>query len=129
MSRSTRKFVLDTQLFIQAFRNQQANEALQEFHRNFSPFEYLSVVVAQELRAGIKRPGDRKRLEDNVLGIFDRAGRIITPSESAWHRAGDVLAEMARNLVLVMRGTESNWERDPLLNDPQVQAALVEDMR
>jgi len=38
-------------------------------------------------------------------------------------------AEMARNLVVMIRSTETDWERDPLLNDPQVQAALVEDMR
>ena len=38
-------------------------------------------------------------------------------------------AEMARNLVVMIRNTEPDWERDPLLNDPLVQAALVEDMR
>lgn len=38
-------------------------------------------------------------------------------------------AEMARNLVVMLHTTESNWERDPLLNDPQVQAALVEELR
>jgi hypothetical protein len=37
--------------------------------------------------------------------------------------------EMARNLVVMIRATEPDWERDPLLNDPTVQAALVEDMR
>jgi hypothetical protein len=36
-------------------------------------------------------------------------------------------AEMARNLVFILRATEKDWERDPLLNDPQVQAALVEE--
>lgn len=36
-------------------------------------------------------------------------------------------AEMARNFVLILRATEKDWERDPLLNDPQVQAALVEE--
>ena len=35
-------------------------------------------------------------------------------------------AEMARNLIYILRATEKDWERDPLLNDPQVQAALVE---
>lgn len=35
-------------------------------------------------------------------------------------------AEMARNLVAIMRVSEKNWERDPILNDPRVQAALVE---
>jgi len=28
-----------------------------------------------------------------------------------------------------MRATEKDWERDPLLNDPQVQAALVEEVQ
>jgi hypothetical protein len=38
-------------------------------------------------------------------------------------------AEMARNLVVMIRSTETDWERDPLLNNPEVQAALVEEMR
>ncbi len=38
-------------------------------------------------------------------------------------------AEMARNLVMIIRGTETDWERDPMLNDPRVQAALVEEMQ
>ena len=38
-------------------------------------------------------------------------------------------AEIARNLVVMIRGTEADWERDPLLKDPRVQAALVEDMQ
>jgi hypothetical protein len=38
-------------------------------------------------------------------------------------------AEMARNLVVMMRNIETDWDRDPLLNNPEVQAALVEEMR
>jgi hypothetical protein len=37
--------------------------------------------------------------------------------------------EMARNLVVIMRATEKDWERDPLLNDPRVQGALVEEIQ
>ncbi|HMD98227.1 MAG TPA: hypothetical protein VKM93_12975 [Terriglobia bacterium] len=35
-------------------------------------------------------------------------------------------AEMARNLVVMLRATDPDWERDPVLNDPLVQGALVE---
>ena len=59
MTSTTRKYVLDTQLFIDAFRDHTANDALQPFHRGFAPFEYLSAVVAQELRAGVRRTRDR----------------------------------------------------------------------
>jgi predicted nucleic acid-binding protein len=87
---TTRKYVLDTQLFIDAFRDQTANDALQQFHRGFAPFEYLSAVVAQELRAGVKRTRDRKALERNVLDVFERSGRMFALSASAWHRSGDL---------------------------------------
>jgi len=36
-------------------------------------------------------------------------------------------AEMARNMIFILRASEKDWERDPILNDPQVQAALVEE--
>jgi hypothetical protein len=38
-------------------------------------------------------------------------------------------AEMARNLIVIMRATEKDWQRDPLLNDAGVQAALVEEIQ
>ena len=76
MTRATRKYVLDTQLFIDAFRDPIANEVLQRFHRAFAPFEYLSVVVAQELRAGVRRERDRKALERNVLSVFERSADV-----------------------------------------------------
>ena len=37
----------------------------------FAPFEYLSVIVAQELRAG--GPDDRKSLERHLLNVYERA--------------------------------------------------------
>ena len=91
MTRGWRKYVLDTQLFINAFRNPAVNEELQQFHRAFSPFEHFSVIVAQELRAGV-RARDRKALERHVLKVYERSSRTITPSADAWHRSGDLHA-------------------------------------
>jgi predicted nucleic acid-binding protein len=111
----SRKYVLDTQLFIQAFRDRSANEALRQFHKGFAPFEYLSAIVAQELRAGVQRPQDRRALEENVLEIFARANRTITPSADAWHRSGDLLAEMARKEGLQIAGLSKAFANDVLL--------------
>lgn len=115
MIRATRKYVLDTQIFINAFRDPVANEALQRFHRAFAPFEHLSAIVAQELRSGVKRPGDRKALERNVLRIFERASRIVTPSANAWHRSGDVLADMAKQEGLEIARVSKAFANDVLL--------------
>ncbi len=113
--RAAPKFVLDTQLFIRAFRDLAANQALQEFHVARAPFEYLSSVVAQELRAGIRRPSDRRALELHVLGIYERVGRLITPSVGAWNRSGDVLAAMMREEGLELSGVSRSFSNDILL--------------
>jgi predicted nucleic acid-binding protein len=113
--RGSRKYVLDTQLFINAFRDPVANEALQQFHRAFSPFEHFSVIVAQELRAGVRHPRDRKTLERNILKVFQRANRTITPSPDAWHRSGDVLAEIARQEGLEITRVSKAFANDVLL--------------
>jgi predicted nucleic acid-binding protein len=113
--RKTRKYALDTQLFIDAFRDATANETLQRFHQAFAPFEYLSVVVAQELRAGVKRDRDRKALEANVLGVFERSGRTFAPSASAWHRSGDLLSDMARQEGIEIGRVSKSFANDVLL--------------
>lgn len=95
MNRPERKFVLDTNLFIKGFRDASANLELQRFHAVFAPFEYFSVIVAQELRSGLRSQTDRKALEKSVLGPYSRRGRILVPSEKAWHESGDVLAELS----------------------------------
>jgi predicted nucleic acid-binding protein len=112
---AARKYVLDTHVFIDAFRDRAANEALQRFHRAFAPFEHLSVVVAQELRAGVKRREDRRALERNVLTVFERAGRTISPSANAWHRSGDLLSDMARLEGLEVGRVSKAFANDVLL--------------
>ncbi|MFN8060255.1 MAG: PIN domain-containing protein [Vicinamibacterales bacterium] len=115
MKGAPRKYVLDTQLFIDAFRDPAANASLQAFHRARAPFEYLSVVVAQELRAGTRRPADRRKLERHVLGVYERVGRVVTPSTTAWHRSGDVLSAMARDEGLELARVSKAFANDVLL--------------
>jgi predicted nucleic acid-binding protein len=129
VSRTPNKYVLDTQLFIDAFRDRAANEALQQFHRAFAPFEYLSVVVAQELRAGLKLERDRKALERNVLSVFERSGRIFAPSAKTWHRSGDLLSDMARKEGLEIGRVSKSFANDVLLalSCRELGAVLVTD--
>ena len=115
MTRQTRKYVLDTHLFIDGFRDRTANEALQSFHRDFAPFEYMSVIVAQELRAGVRSPRDRLRLERHVLKVYERTGRVVAPSVNAWHASGDVLARMARADGLEVARVSKAFGNDLLL--------------
>ena len=115
MTRPYRKYILDTHLFIDGFRDPAAKETLQQFHRLFAPFEYLNVVVAQELRAGTRSLQDRRALERQVLEVFERAGRTIVPSAAAWQQSGDVLAEMARKDGLEIARVSKSFANDIIL--------------
>lgn len=115
MASPDHKYVLDTQLFIQGFREPGANEALQRFHRSFAPFEHLSAIVAQELRSGTRSARDLKALERHVLTLFGRTNRVIVPSIRAWHQSGDVLAEMARKDGFEVARVSKAFANDVLL--------------
>lgn len=114
-SRSERRYVLDTNLFIRAFRDPAANEELQRFHQLFAPFEFLSAVVAQELRAGARSTPARRLLERQVLEPFVRRDRVVTPSARAWHESGDLLADMAVDEGLDVSRVSKAFGNDVLL--------------
>jgi predicted nucleic acid-binding protein len=115
MPRAERKYTLDTNCFIQGFRTPDGVAALQQFHRLFAPFEYLSVVVAQELRAGTRSVVERRKLERHVLAPYIRTGRVLTPSAQAWHDAGDVLSELVRREGLDLGRVSKAFGNDILL--------------
>jgi hypothetical protein len=75
--------------------------------------KYLQAVARFE-------KGDHSRETLNMMRDAYAAARVSPLPAPA-------RAEMARNLVFMLRASEKDWERDPLLNDPQVQAALVEE--
>jgi predicted nucleic acid-binding protein len=75
----------------------------------------LSVIVAQELRAGVKQASDRKALERHVLRVFARASRTITPSPDAWHRSGDLLSELSKQEGLEIARVSKAFANDILL--------------
>jgi predicted nucleic acid-binding protein len=120
-----RKVLLDTNLFIQGFRDQEANASLQRFHQLFAPFEYLSAVVAQELRAGARSQHDRRLLERHILSLYRRRGRLVTPSAQAWEGSGDVLAELGRREGLNLSRLSKAFGNDVLLALSCREAGIV----
>ncbi len=115
MPRAERKYALDTNCFIHGFRTPAGVAELQQFHRLFAPFEYLSVVVAQELRAGTRTAADRRKLERHVLAPFVRTNRILTPSPRAWHDSGDLLSDLVRREGLELGRVPKAFANDVLL--------------
>lgn len=109
------KYALDTNLFIAGMRTALGATRLAEFHAFFAPFEYLSAIVIQELRAGLQTPAAAKRFDAAIVDPFRRRGRLVTPSFSAWQTSGAVLSTLVAQDHLDLRRVSKRKVNDILL--------------
>jgi predicted nucleic acid-binding protein len=115
MAAAPRKFVLDTNCFIDASAADTGAAAFVEFCARAAPGLYLSTVVAAELRAGAKDVRHRRVLERQVLAPYVRRGRVINPSAAAWEALGSTLADLAEDEGLVVREVPRSFIFDILI--------------
>lgn len=108
------KYALDTNIFIDAFADAGEEERLVAFHVRYAPFEYLSAVVALELRAGVRRR-DAESLQANVFAPFERRGRVFAASYATWKQAGVALALLASSEGLRLSQVSRAFFNDVLL--------------
>jgi predicted nucleic acid-binding protein len=111
----TRKFVLDTNCFVDASRADDDAAAFAEFCAKAAPGLYLSTVVAAELRAGAGSARDRRTLERQVLSPYRRRGRVLNPSPAAWDALGTTLAALVEQDGLVVREVRRSFVFDVLI--------------
>jgi predicted nucleic acid-binding protein len=89
-----RKYLIDTNLYIQAFRSSQAATDLKQFYTHSSPSIFLSSVVLHELLVGALNPKKLDEIQEEIAKPFRKTQRIITPSQEAWEAAGAAIAEL-----------------------------------
>jgi predicted nucleic acid-binding protein len=110
-----RKYVLDSNCYIDASRDPQALGELRQFSDWAAPGLFLSSIVASELRAGAGPLKDRKKLEQNILGPFVRRRRVLTPSAAAWDVLGLTLATLRQQEGLQLAQVPRSFAFDVLL--------------
>lgn len=110
-----RKYLLDSNCYIDASRDVRALAALQEFVAWAAPGLHLSSVVAAELRAGARSVRDRRIIEDRLLGPFARHERILAPSAAAWDALGRTLAALRDRDGLALAQVPRSFAFDVLL--------------
>lgn len=123
----SRKFVLDTNCFIDASRSEVGADAFAEFCARMAPRLYLSTVVAAELRAGAGTSVDRRVLDRRVLGPYVRRQRLVNPSAAVWEGLGTTLARLADDEGLVLGKIRKSFVFDILiaLSCREIGAVLV----
>lgn len=115
------KCALDTNIYIDAFRDPGVEAALLRFLERALPFTFLSAVVMQELAAGARTAAQLRELERSVFQPFVRRGRVFAPTRAAFVRSGRLIAAVAAR-----EGWPTIHENPSLLNDALLAASCRE---
>lgn len=109
------KYVVDTNLYIEATRSEEAADDLNAFYARSLPRIHLHSVVAQELLAGAVRPSLEHRLYEEIIYPFEAVGRVLTPTHWSWKRAGEIMARLVREKRLSPGGFLPSFPNDCLI--------------
>jgi len=115
------KYALDTNIFIDGFRSEDAQAEIFAFLNRALPFTYLSAVVMQELAAGARTTEVARDLQRGVFDPFERRRRVFAPSSTAFVESGRALAAIAAG-----EGWQTFDENRSLLNDALIAASCRE---
>ena len=115
------KYALDTNIFIDAFRDPTTEAALLSFLERALPFTFMSAVVMQELAAGARTGEQARELERSVFKPFVRRGRVFGPTTTAFVSSGRLLAAVATR-----EGWEAIYDNPSLLNDALLASSCRE---
>ncbi len=115
------KYTLDTNIFIDGFRGEDAQVEVFAFLKRALPFTYLSAVVMQELAAGARTTEAARHVQQGVFEPFERRRRVFAPSAAAFVESGRALAAVAER-----EGWQLLDENPSLLNDALIAASCRE---
>ncbi|TVP54223.1 MAG: type II toxin-antitoxin system VapC family toxin [Gemmatimonadales bacterium] len=110
-----RRYVLDSNLYIDAARNPERADELRRFVAQYLPVIYLHAVVAQELLAGAVDHRRAKLIEDNLIRPFEKRERVVTPRFGTWKRAGRIMAQLVHKKRMSAGGFGRSFVNDCLL--------------
>lgn len=120
-----RKYVLDTNCYIDASHDPEVLSQLTQFSNWSAPGLFMSSVVASELRAGAGSAKARKKLEEGVLEPFVRRRRVLTPTAAAWDALGLTLATLREKGGLQLARVRRSFTLDILLAYSCRQSGVV----
>lgn len=121
------RFVIDTNLYVEADRDLARAEELERFSTAYLPFIHFHAVVAQELLAGAIDRRREKLVEESLIQPFERRGRVLTPSFAAWMAAGRMLSQLVQRKLMSPGGFKRSFLNDCVLaaSCREVGATLV----
>lgn len=109
------RYVLDTNLYVEAITTDEGNEAMASFQRRFAPFLFQHSTVAQEILAGAGDEAGFRTYHEAWVAPFEDLGRVLTPSHGEWMRAAHIMARLVERGERSPRGFSRSFLNDCLI--------------
>jgi predicted nucleic acid-binding protein len=109
------RFVLDTNIYLRATRDDTWSQALENFFLAFTPGIHLHSVVAMEILAGATNQDLEQKTQERFIRPFERRGRVFTPTHGTWKRAATALTQLLREKRLSPNGIKRSLINDLLI--------------
>jgi predicted nucleic acid-binding protein len=109
------RYVIDTNLYVEAITTDEGNAALAEFQRRFAPFLFQHSTVAQEILAGARDEDGYRDYREDWVAPFEDLGRVITPSHASWTRAARIMVRLVESGTMSPGGFSRSFLNDCLI--------------
>ncbi len=114
-------YLVDSNVYIHAFRDAGFGESIRLFHRQNLPRLVLSAVVVHELLVGSATPGKERSLRKGLIEPFQVRQRLHVPARQTWEMAASIDRRLRKRTDLQSKlGTRS------FLNDMLIASSARE---
>jgi predicted nucleic acid-binding protein len=107
--------LIDSNVYIHAFRDSAFGEALRRFHQSRLPHLVLSVVVAHELLVGAANNKREQALRRGLLDPFRTRQRIHVPTRQTWEMASNIDRRLRKRISLQSKLKSRSFANDILI--------------
>jgi predicted nucleic acid-binding protein len=109
------KYIVDTNLYVEAITTDEGNAALAAFQRRSAPFLFQHSTIAQEILAGASNESDYRKYHGDWVAPFEDLRRIIAPSHTTWTRAALIMTRLVERGHLSPGGFSRSFLNDCLI--------------
>jgi predicted nucleic acid-binding protein len=107
--------LIDSNVYIHAFRHSTFGESLREFHRQHLPRLILSAVVVHELLVGADNQTKERSLKRGIVEPFRARRRLHAPSYQTWETAANIDARLRKQTDLRSKLQTRSFANDILI--------------
>ena len=108
-------YLLDSNVYIRAFRDEAFGRELINFHRRELPRLVVSAVVASELLVGAQSPRHERAVRRTLVEPFRERRRFVVPDWETWSRASVIDRRLRGHPGLRPRLAERSFWHDILI--------------